>query len=70
MTTPTEDDVKAKEEFGAAARAMASHCHKCGICAFADRKPQSLFGRLIRWHHTWCPCWAAHTKVYGQKSAS
>ena len=44
--------------------------HKCGICAFADRKPHSLFGRLIRWHHTWCPCWAAHTKVHGQKPPS
>jgi hypothetical protein len=70
MTAPTEDDSTAKEEFGAATRAMANFCHKCGICAFANRKPQTLFGRLMRWHRTWCPCWAAHTKVYGEKPLS
>jgi hypothetical protein len=22
----------------------------------------------MRWHRTWCPAWASHTKVYGLKS--
>jgi hypothetical protein len=25
---------------------------------------------LMTWHRTWCPAWAAHTKVYGLKDLS
>lgn len=47
--------------------ALAKMCHGCGICARAERKPQSAFGRLMRWHRGWCPAWIAHSKVYGPK---
>jgi hypothetical protein len=53
------------EQFSALTRGLAGVCHHCGICPFAERKPDSAFGRLMRWHRTWCPAWAAHTRVYG-----
>lgn len=60
----------AKEQFGITTRILAGACHKCEICPYADRKPDSAFGRLMRWHRTWCPAWSAHTKVYGRKPLS
>jgi hypothetical protein len=47
---------------------LARVCHGCGICARAERKPRSAFGRLMRWHRGWCPAWSAHSKVYGPKT--
>jgi hypothetical protein len=47
---------------------LAKVCHGCGICARAERKPLSPFGRLMRWHREWCPAWAAHSKVHGPKT--
>jgi len=64
---PTKDETGARSEFGTTTRALAGFCHWCRICETADRRPQSLFGRLMRWHRTWCPAWAAHTRVYGRK---
>ena len=60
----------AKEQFGLGTRALAGLCHHCGVCPAADRKLDSILGRLMRWHRTWCPAWAAHTKVYGRKPLS
>jgi hypothetical protein len=65
-----EGSIQAKRQFGVATRALAGLCHNCGICPYANRKPDSPFGRLMRWHRTWCPAWAAHTKVYGLKDLS
>ena len=59
-----------KKNFGIHIRAMAGMCHRCIVCRYADKKPDTLFGRLMRWHRTWCPAWAAHTKVYGEKPLS
>ena len=64
------NDTKEKPEFGVGTRILASICHKCVICPYADRKPDSTFGKLMRWHRTWCPSWAAHTKIYGEKPLS
>lgn len=52
---------------GTVTTTLASICHGCGICARAERKPRSAFGRLMRWHRKWCPAWAAHSKIYGPK---
>ena len=54
-------------EFGVMTRALASLCHRCGICASAARRPGSPFGKTMRWHRSWCPAWKAHSKVYGEK---
>lgn len=62
--------VQAERQFGVVTRALAGLCHSCGICPYANRNPDSPFGRLMSWHRTWCPAWAAHTKVYGLKDLS
>lgn len=48
--------------------ALANFCHDCGVCDRAERRPQSPFGRFMRWHRTWCPAWSAHKEIYGPKS--
>ncbi|MBM4288580.1 MAG: hypothetical protein FJ135_10630 [Deltaproteobacteria bacterium] len=37
-----------------------SRCENCGLRARYHRNPQSLLGRLWRWHATWCPGWRAY----------
>ncbi len=32
-------------------------CERCRFRARYDRAPQSLLGRLWRWHANWCPGW-------------
>jgi hypothetical protein len=63
----TNGNCESGGEFGGGTMALAKVCRGCGICARAERRPRSLFGRLMRWHRKWCPAWAAHTKVYGVK---
>ena len=55
------------DQFSTLTRMLAGGCHHCGICPFAERRPGSAFGKLMRWHRNWCPAWAAHTRVYGEK---
>ncbi len=64
--SPTKIEQK-KNEAGIVSKSWAELCHSCGICPFADRKPNSLFGKTMRWHRTWYPGWANHTKIYGRK---
>lgn len=38
---------------------------KCESCAFRakyDRNPNSLLGRLWRWHTSWCPGWRGYMR--------
>lgn len=63
----TKQDSEIREEFGLTTRTLARCCHGCRFCAVADQRQNSTFGRLMRWHRGWCPAWAAHTKVYGEK---
>jgi len=65
-----ENYMQASEKFGIVNRILAGVCHKCEICPFADKRPDSAFGRLMRWHRKWCPAWAAHTRIYGRKPLS
>ncbi len=65
-----KDESQKKEQFGAVTRILAGYCHGCKICPYADRRGDSVFGKVMRWHRTWCPAWAAHTKVYGEKTLS
>ena len=32
-------------------------CENCSFRAYAERKPESLWARLWRWHTRWCPGW-------------
>ncbi len=37
---------------------MGQHnCETCKFRAMYDRNRKSFFGRLWRWHATWCPGW-------------
>jgi hypothetical protein len=65
-----ESHSEKRGQVGVAARILADVCHSCGICPYADKKPQSSLGKIMRWHRTWCPAWAAHAKVYGRKPLS
>ena len=66
----TTNSVQKKDQSGIATHILAGVCHNCGICPYANRKPNSAFEKLMRWHRKWCPAWAAHTKVYGVKQLS
>jgi len=33
------------------------NCENCGLRAKYDKNPQSLLGRIWRWHAGWCPGW-------------
>ena len=65
-----DDYIQEDKRYSIATKALSSICHNCEICPFAYKKPNSPFGKLMRWHRKWCPAWAAHTKVYGVKLLS
>ena len=64
----TEINTEKNEQYGIGTKAWSTLCHNCRICKFANKKPESSFGKIMAWHRTWCPGWASHTKVYGVKS--
>ena len=66
----TKNGAQKEEQFGIITQILAGYCHNCKICPYVDRRPTSAFGKLMRWHREWCPAWAAHTKVYGEKPLS
>ncbi|MBI5062681.1 MAG: hypothetical protein HZB87_04220 [Desulfatitalea sp.] len=37
-------------------------CEQCAFRAKYDRAPQSLLGRLWRWHVGWCPGWNGYMR--------
>jgi hypothetical protein len=39
-----------------------SGCTKCSFRARYDKKPQSILGRLWRWHTNFCPGWKSYMK--------
>ncbi|MEJ2070731.1 MAG: hypothetical protein P8X65_10610 [Syntrophobacterales bacterium] len=39
-----------------------SGCAACSFRARYDKNPQSLLGRLWRWHANWCPGWKSYMK--------
>ncbi len=67
---PIEKSSQKNEQFGIITRSWAGLCHHCMICAYAHKKQGSSFEKLMRWHRTWCPGWAGHSKVYGVKDLS
>ena len=66
----TKNSNRKDEQFGVIIKALANHCHSCKICPIADKKPESILGKIMRWHRSWCPAQAAHIKVYGDKPIS
>ncbi|MGL5682344.1 MAG: hypothetical protein ACRDDZ_04710 [Marinifilaceae bacterium] len=44
--------------------------HACESCAFrkrAERKPNSILGRIWQWHTRFCPGWKAYQKSLPQQ---
>ncbi len=39
-----------------------SKCEKCKFRAVYDKKPQSILGRIWKWHIGWCPGWKSYMK--------
>lgn len=39
-----------------------SNCERCKLRAKYDRDPESILGRLWRWHTNWCPGWRGYTR--------
>jgi len=37
-----------------------SNCASCKFRAKYDNNPQSLLGRIWRWHAGWCPGWKGY----------
>lgn len=37
-------------------------CEQCAFRARYDRDPQSLLGRIWRWHAGWCPGWNGYMR--------
>ena len=57
-------------EFGLLTNDLGNMCHNCKICPTADKKPDSAFGKTMRWHREWCPGYSAHIRMYGEKALS
>lgn len=64
------NNLQENNQYGILTKSLAGVCHHCGICAYAHKKQGSTFEKVMRWHRTWCPAWAAHAKVYGVKKLS
>jgi len=50
-----------------AEKLMAARCEACPACRYARKNPETLFGRLVQWHGSWCPCWKAWEKHHGDE---
>ena len=64
----TKKSTEEVKQFGLATRGWAGLCHNCGICPYANKKPDSALNKVMIWHRKWCPGWNSHLKVYGVKS--
>ena len=60
-----EEEKTENVEFSKFTRVMAKRCDNCALCNHARKNPESMFGRVMEWHGTWCPAWKAQKKVYG-----
>jgi hypothetical protein len=46
---------------------MGSRCENCKFCQHFLEKPETLLGRLWKWHTTWCPAWKRYQKELAEK---
>lgn len=47
---------------------FAKVCNSCFLCKYARNRPDSVFGKVMHWHGTWCPAWKAYEEIYGEKA--
>ncbi len=39
---------------------MTSRCETCKFCKWAESRPETVIGKIWKWHTGWCPCWKAY----------
>jgi len=44
-----------------------SNCGNCAFRAKYDNNPQSLLGKIWRWHANWCPGWKQYMASLSEK---
>jgi hypothetical protein len=45
------------------------NCEDCGLRKRAEKRPNSLLGRLWRWHTGWCPGWKSYQRWLAEREA-
>ena len=45
------------------------NCDHCIFRAKYDQNPQSILGRIWKWHIGWCPGWKAYLKKLPEEKA-
>lgn len=43
-------------------------CEECKMRKLAERKPNSFWAKVWRWHTKWCPGWKAYQKEIDQQA--
>ena len=43
-------------------------CETCGLRKRAEKRPDSLLGRLWRWHTGWCPAWKSYQRWLAEQT--
>lgn len=46
---------------------MKSRCANCKVCRYGQEKPDTLIGKLWRWHSRWCPFWKAYQRELAEQ---
>jgi len=49
---------------------MAHACENCKFRAHYDKKPDSMLGKLWRWHINFCPGWKAYFTSQSEEKKS
>jgi hypothetical protein len=49
---------------------MEPRCGMCKLRQYAERKPESIIGKIWLWHTKWCPGWKAYQKSLKSENSS
>ena len=44
-------------------RFLGERCDRCSLCNYARKNPDTLIGKIMAWHGTWCPSWKAQQQI-------
>ncbi len=44
-------------------RFLGTTCDECSFCRYARENPETLAGKIMAWHGTWCPAWKAQKEI-------
>ncbi len=46
---------------------MTSRCETCGFCKYCEKHPDTIVGKVWKWHTTWCPCWKSYQEELAER---